>query len=443
MSRLFYKKIKLKIIMRKILILILTLFASISFAQVGKNQARKWRDDLVQLHSDLIARHVNVYHKTTEALLDSAVNLLYEEIPQLTTNQILVRVSQIVAQVGDGHTSFVPGNQKKKWFKFFPMKFWSFSEGTYVISTTERYSEFLAKKLISIENTPISEVYTKISTTIGADNEMEYVYSVPFEIPRPELLHVLGITTSDKMAEFHFENGSTTLYPIELKEWRNEKYICANTIYPDGKSPSQRVDFLFATELTLDSLKYKRYYWYTHLKLDNALYFQYNKCWNQKNRPTFEAIVMDMFNDLDEARVDRLIIDLRQNSGGEPLIAKPLIDELLKRIKYVDEGRVFVLVGRRTFSAALTNAVQLRKIGARIVGEAPRGKPNNPSERRDINLKATNIWATVSTQFVERDAELKDQDYLPIEIKCDLSFHNYQKGRDSVLEKALKAQIFN
>ena len=436
--------------MKRILVLIFAFTYLSSCSQVNLNEqvsqgeAKKWRSDLVKLHEKLKERHVDIYRKISKDSLDKEVDLLYEEIPQLNTGQILVRISQIVAKIGDGHTSFYPGNQKKKWFGFFPVKFWQFPDGIYVISTTEAYKEFLGQRLIKIENTPIDEVFDKLSTTIGADNDMEYIYSIPFLIPRPEFLHVLGITPSSDKAEFHFENGSATLYSMTLKKWRDQvDYICANEIYPNGKSPSQRIEFLFATRFTLDSLKERRYYWFTHRKNENALFLQYNQCWDQKNRPTFATVNDNMFKRLDETNAERLIIDLRQNTGGEPLIAKPLIEELQKRKKYVDEGRVFVLVGRRTFSAALTNAAQLRQLGVRTVGEAPRGKPNNPSEGRDIDLKSTKIWATVSTQFLERDPALGDQDYLPIDIKCAMTFDDYQKANDEALKKALEAKLFD
>jgi len=435
--------------MKKTLLLFFSLSFFTSCSQVDLNkqlstaQARRWQSDLVQLHKELKERHVDIYHTVDKDTLDKAVNLLYEEIPELNTRQILVKISQIVAMIGDGHTSFYPGNQKKKWFGFFPMKFWFFSDGIYVISTTEKYKAFLGQKLVRIENTSIADVFSKISTTIGADNDKEYDYSVPFLIPRPDLLHALEITSSADKAEFHFENGSTTLSSIGLKEWRNEEYICSNVLFPKGKSPSQRPEILFATSLTLDSLAQRRYYWYTRLEDENAIFLQYNQCWDQKDRPAFAAIMNTMFNELDETNAERLIIDLRQNTGGEPLIAKPLLEELTKRKKYIDEGRVFVIVGRRTFSAALTNAVQLRKIGVRTVGEAPRGKPNNPSEGRDIDLKSTKIWVTVSTQFVERDPELGDQNYLPIDIRCDMTFDDYRNAKDVALQKALETKLFN
>jgi C-terminal processing protease CtpA/Prc len=54
-----------------------------------------------------------------------------------------------------------------------------------------------------------------------------------------------------------------------------------------------------------------------------------------------------MFRFLDENDVERLIVDLRQNSGGEPKIASYLVEELGKRNEFTEQGRLFVLVGRR------------------------------------------------------------------------------------------------
>ena len=124
------------------------------------------------------------------------------------------------------------------------------------------------------------------------------------------------------------------------------------------------------------------------------------------------------------------------------MTAEPLIEGLAQRPDFTGEGRLFVLVGRRTFSAALTNAVHLRKrAGARIVGEHSRGKPNSPSEGRDIDLKRTKTWATVSTQFVERDPALGDAKYLPVDIDATYTFEEYQNSKDPVLDAALAADL--
>ena len=173
-------------------------------------------------------------------------------------------------------------------------------------------------------------------------------------------------------------------------EWARLDWRSANKLYEGRKPPSMRLDFLFATDLSLQHLRQKQDYWFTYVEEQQALYFQYNRCWDQKDGPEFKDVVEELFQYMDGNPVERLIVDVRQNSGGEPLTAEPLIEGLVQRPEFTADGRLFVLVGRRTFSAALTNAVHLRsRAGARIVGEPPRGKPNHPSEGRDIDLKRT------------------------------------------------------
>ncbi len=409
----------------------------------GEVKPETWRADLRDLERQLVERHVDLYHSISREAFEKAVSELDRRIPSLTTPEILVGFAQLVAMVGDGHTSFYPGNQKKWKFRYYPIKLWSFSDGVYVIATTPEHVDLFGKRLRQIDDTPIEEAFRRVSTTVGADNDMEYQYTVPFELVRPEMLHALSIIRSPQQAEFVFEGGDRrTLRAMTEKKWLAQDWRSANSLYQGDKPPSMRLEFLFATPLTVEHLKQRKYYWFTHLEAERTLYFQFNICWDQKNRPTFQQVAEELFKKLDHGAVERVIVDLRQNTGGEPKVAKPLIDGLARRSELGKAGRLFVLVGRRTFSAALTNAAQLRsRAGATIVGEPPRGKPNNPSEGRDIDLKRTKLWVTVSTQFVERDPTLGDADYLPVDIPVASTFDQYRNAQDPVLAAALAAAV--
>ena len=58
----------------------------------------------------------------------------------------------------------------------------------------------------------------------------------------------------------------------------------------------------------------------------------------------------------------RLIVDLRQNGGGDFVEGRRHVVEPLRRdTTFNRKGRLYVLVGRRTFSAAMVNAIDFRK----------------------------------------------------------------------------------
>ena len=405
--------------------------------------AEDWRMDLRDLVKDLKRRHVDLFHSVSKDSFEQAVAELDRRIPSLNRPQILVGLAQLVALIGDGHTSFSPGDQRGMEFHYYPYRLYSFSDGIYVIAAPEQYAEVLGKRLVQIDNTSIEDAFSAVSTTIGVDNDMEYQYTVPSLLGRPEALHTLGIATGSDQAEFVFEDGvRSTFHAVTGKEYDGFKWMSASNLFGEQERPTLRLDHLFATPLTLERVKPGDYYWFTYLEEQQALYFQYNRCWDQKGRPSFKKVTKDLFQYMDNHPVERLIVDLRQNPGGEPKTATPLIDGLARRSEFGQEGRLFVLVGRRTFSAALTNAVHLRsRASARIVGEPPRGKPNNPSEGRDINLKRTRIRVTVSTQFLERDPALGNARYLPIDSEATYTFESYQEVHDPVMQAALNAEI--
>ena len=415
-------------------------------ACLGSVTSEDWQQDLRSLENALKEKHVDIYHTVTEEEFQEAANVFHDRIPNLTPPEILVGMAQLVALIGDGHTSFYASDQPDWRFRIYPIRLYAFSDGIYLTAAAKEYAHLFGKRLVAIDDTPIKEAFAAISTTVGADNDMEYMYTVPFELIRAEMLHTLGIADSIDRAVYRFEDGTQQEFTsMTVSEYNDQEWLVANAVFdPDRKSPSMRHEFLFSSQLTLPHLQERKYYWYEFLEEHRTLFFQYNVCWDQKDRPPFKEVVAEMFEFLDGNPVERLVVDLRQNTGGEPLIAEPLIEELELRSDFGDHGRLFVLVGRRTFSAALTNAAHLRsRAGARTVGEPPRGKPNSPSEGRDIDLERTDTWATVSTQFVQRDSVLGDADYLPVDIESTYSYPVYRLGKDPMLEAALAAKLFD
>jgi hypothetical protein len=103
------------------------------------------------------------------------------------------------------------------------------------------------------------------------------------------------------------------------------------------------------------------------------------------------------------ARVDsidsrRLILDLRRNGGGNNYLNQPLVHALIQRATRYPTGRLFVLVDRGTFSAAMSLAAALeRETRALFVGEPTGGAPNAPGDPGRVRLPASGLVARIST----------------------------------------------
>jgi hypothetical protein len=99
-------------------------------------------------------------------------------------------------------------------------------------------------------------------------------------------------------------------------------------------------------------------------------------------------------------RSDALVIDLRENPGGNGSYNRVLLHALIRSRKLREPGRLFVLIGRRTFSAATDLCVRLEQnTNAVFVGEPTGGSPNGWGDSRKLTLPSSGLTVRVSTLY--------------------------------------------
>jgi hypothetical protein len=110
--------------------------------------------------------------------------------------------------------------------------------------------------------------------------------------------------------------------------------------------------------------------------------------------------------------------------GRKPLKRRPALNQ---------KGRLFVVIGRQTFSAAMANAIDFRKqTNAILVGEPIGERPNSYSENDEMTLPNSRLVVSYSTKyykFLDEDvpAVMPDQ-------RIDPDWPAWQAGRDPVME---------
>ncbi len=403
--------------------------------------AELWRQDLAQLEQELITRHPSPFWKTPQHRLHAAFQDLAARVPSLDDYQIFAGIERLTALLGDGHTSAYPDDQPLVVFRYLPVSLWSFADGIYTIALPAPYKQHLGKKLVAIGGRDIREVFRGISRLIGADNPMEYEYTVPDLLIRPELLKALGYVTTTDSVTLVLEDSRGRRQRVRLPAVSaavyddSLKWVAARSDL--GEVPSIGLRRLFGGKLNQPHLG--EAYWYTVLDTARAVYFEYSRSVYLEDAAPLYRMLDELLRVLDAHPTYRLVIDLRNNAGGEPRTADSLLGGIITRPRLLVPGRVIELVSRRTFSAALTTAVDLRRLAhAVVIGEHPRGRPNSPSEGRDIVLDNSRILATVSTQWLERDSSLGTSEYLPLDREIRLRFADYVRGEDVVLRAALR-----
>ena len=135
----------------------------------------------------------------------------------------------------------------------------------------------------------------------------------------------------------------------------------------------------------------------------------------------------------------RVIVDVRLNGGGDNTTYGPLTT-LFGSSAVNKRGKLYLLTGRATFSAAANFAAELdRDTRAIIVGEPTGGGVETYGDTFPVVLPTTGWTVYIATRYHERKKGPRDRRLaVAPDLPVDLTSAQYFAGRDPVLERALR-----
>src|SRR5262245_47417211 len=374
----------------------------------------QWPEDQQYFAREPDKRHKTLFHTVSRAQFDQAVSELEAAIPKLSDHQIIVRMRQITAMVGDGHT----GVHLPMTFKRYPLGLFWFGNELRVTAAAKEYESALGTRVVKIGGMGIDDVQARVVSCFpSAENENQWfvLSTSPALILQAEVLQSLGIVPDLERAPFTFENDQGQRSTLELAP-----------VIPDGSLNARMVRAAASEPLTRQRRDER--FWFTYLPDSRTVYVSF------RGYDSLGENARGLYKFIDGNATDRLVIDMRQNGGGDFFKGrKHMIEPLKKRPALNQKGKVFVAVGRQTFSAAMVNAIDFRKeTNALLVGEPIGERPNSYSENDEMTLPNSRLVVSYSTmyyKFLDEDvpAVMPDQ-------RIDSSWADYKAGRDPVME---------
>ena len=417
-------------------LLCVLLCAAPAFAQaVSQTEAEKWRGDLRYMAREMEARHKNLFHSMTREQFEGAVRKLDERIPTLARHQIVVELMRIVAMVGDGHTNVSPTRDPKIGFRTLPVKLYLFNDGMFVRAAERGHAELLGARVLKVGDVGVDEAVARARELIGRDNEMDVKFFAPLLLSMPEVLHALGLSDGPEAASFTFEKGGRR-QTLTLKPSGPVDLLPADTDL--SWMPKEGwVDLRDGAPPPLWLKDPKNNFWFEQLPGTKVVYAQLNQVNDRPGGESLADFSKRLLDYVEANEVDKLVLDLRLDRGGNGSLLRPLVVGLVKS-KVNRPGRLFVLMGRSTWSAAQFLLDRLEDYTeVTFVGEPSGSKGTAYGDSRRITLPNSGVTARVSIYYWQEWAPYDTRVWTAPHVTAELSSEDYRTGNDPALRAAL------
>jgi len=374
--------------------------------------------DLKTLASELPRLHPNLFFDFPEALWRTWVKDVEQALPTMSRARMATAFATLLAGLRDGHTGLALEALPE--FGRLPIQLREFPDGLYVIEAGKEHASLRGKRLTRIGRRDDSMARAMVKDLISRDNRHGLATRSAVVLTIPEVLHAVEITDRTDLVPVETADGAVHQL-ARVASWREVDWAP-----PAGTMPLARRNPRLA-------------YWNDWLEDSRTVFFQYNRCADDPAAGmTFADLVERTFAFMKQKPVERFVLDLRNNGGGDSRIAAPLIAALAAHPTLNARGRLFVFIGRDTFSSAVLNTLELKeKTQALTVGEPTGGRPNHYGEVKYLTLPHTGWKISYSTKYFTTGLVKGNPDALVPDLPVEVTGAAWFSGRDPVLDAAL------
>ncbi len=394
-----------------------------------------WRYDLALLAREVKRVGYGTLLNQNASTIELAVKSLHDAVPKLSDLQIIIELMKLLRKLGDGHAGLFPYN-RPEFQPTLPVQFYLFKEGLFIIAADPKYKHLLGAQVLRFHEQTVERVVQALDLLISRDNENPIwtQQRAPYLMRHLPLLNALGLIPSPAEVSLTLRALDGTEQVVKLVTDTTQPNIWNVKPHP---STWVGLPQTLATPLPLYLKNAAAPYWFEHLPEAKLVYFQFNTVRNDRNEPLaeFSARLLKFVN---ENAVEGLVIDLRWNNGGNTGLLPPFIQGLIRSEKINRRGKLFVIIGRRTFSAAQNAATFLeQQTNAIFVGEPTGSSPNFVGEEEFFTLPYSKLQANVSELFWQSSWPGDQRTWIAPLLYAPPTFAAYRANRDLALEAIL------
>ncbi|KPK37347.1 MAG: hypothetical protein AMJ65_14780 [Phycisphaerae bacterium SG8_4] len=404
----------------------------------AKRDDTPWQEDLDAFLEVLHAEHDNPYFHTPRAEFEQAIAEYRAALPELSRAERITGFARLVAMVGDGHT-WMPmhrlpfdGLPPGPGFSSLPIRFELFDDGLYVVGASRAHAGLLGARVTGFGDVPAKTAIARVMELLPQDATNFAREFVAEWLMQVELLTALGLA-SDGHVALSLQRGGESL-TADLTAL--DEAAAYNWIFSTDGGPMGQQDWQIAAE--------RQPFWMQafdgHIRiaeLEGATYLQFTEIRDGVDQ-TFAELAQAAVRQAEATGEPALIIDLRRCLGGDGTLNEGLVHALAQSESLNRDGRLIVLTGRSTHSAAvmLVSALEQRT-AARFIGQATADRPNHYGETNIFVTPNSALPIIHASEYYQTSTPDDQRRFRTPDIAISYTFADYEAGTDAVLETAL------
>ena len=382
---------------------------------------------------------------------------LRRAVPTLTDEQITVKLATAVAGAHNAHTRLYLLRNRTS-LRRYPIRVWWFGKDLVVVRTHPEYAKLLGGRILKIDGASVEEAAARVEPLYTA-NESWARYMSTYLLTSPEIVKGVGIqSATDTLAltiqtrDHHTRQVRIAPMPFERSDQPTEAWWDLAPTHPGRQGPWVSCLRGDSTRLPLYIRHPTANYWMQRIDGGRAVYVNYNRAQDQADGEGVLAFGDRVIQELRRDPPQRLVVDLRFNTGGNLELADSLFRSIAALPFAQERNRLFVITGRATFSAGITAVATLRQFTkAVIVGEPVGDRLDMWSEGGNILLPNTHLTLHYANGFHSytpiEHPEFKPYNYPDLsvtevgpDIHVETTLEQYLAGKDPALDAILNAK---
>jgi len=404
--------------MKTILAIFVLLILSMNTkAQELSNEA--WIEDLKAYQTGLEEKHIDLYNKISKTEFEKELAKIEASAGKETDLEMTLDLMRLTRKIGDGHTAVSARNLG---FHHYPFEVKNFAGEWRVVKVAQEYNNLLGLKLVGVENKNIDSVVKKLGEVVQfVENEQSLIVRTGENITSAEILYALKISKEETQASFTFSDDSGKKTSVKLTALTPQEYYEETAFSELSVGVPQIAKPKEADEAD---------FWYAPILGTKALYIHF------QSYPAFEEMMKigeALVGYISENSIHQLVIDLRNNGGGD-LYTGLVLAYALNLADPVDwKNGVYVLADKVTFSAATSNTALFRELlNAKIVGEPTGSNPTGYQDMDTFELPNSKLVICYSKRLF-RIQETPTSGVQP-DVPMKYEWESFSKGKDNMLE---------